>query len=355
MSKTRARIIQTVSVLVLCALAFWIGVADFSSCFASCAGNQPSDRVSETRIMLGTYCTITIGDRGKANLVDEAFRLCERMESLFSMNIEGSDVWRINNAFGEAVQVDLLTIEVIRRGIEFGELSDGMFDITIGRLTGLWDITGEVGGNQGRREVPHEFEINDARRTVDFRQIKIDDAQSTVALENPRAWLDLGGIAKGYMADKLAEFLLENGVDSAIIDLGGDIVVIGSRPDGEPWRMGIQKPFSAESELTGIMEYSDASVVSSGIYERQFVQDGVRYHHILNPDTGMPAVSDIIAATIVSDSAATGEGLSTIAVLLGSERARELFDEAPGFIGAVLILDDDSIQTIGEVNLELVS
>ena len=308
-----------------------------------CADKQV-EIVSETRLLLDTYCTITIhgsGDSGLlTDILDRAFEICRELEELFSITIEGSDVWKINHAGGEPVEVDAHTVEVVKAGLEFGDLSGGMFDITIGRLSRLWDF-----GNSNR--VPEQDKIDTARMTVDYRQVNING--NYVRLSNPDAWIDLGAIAKGYIADRIAEYLLEQGVTSALIDLGRDIVTIGSRQDGRAWRVGMAKPFGNDSDYIGVLEVAAASVVSSGIYERGFEEAGVWYHHILNPQTGMPAWSDIVSATVIANNAVIGEGLSTIAVLGGSEKAPTLLTQVPGFIGAVLVLENGEIQTLGDV------
>jgi len=173
----------------------------------------------------------------------------------------------------------------------------------------------------------------------------------TVLLADPDAWIDLGAIAKGYIGDRLAEFLVGRGVSGALIDLGGDVVTVGGRQNGRPWRIGVREPVVGSSELLGVVEASGVSVISSGTYERQLEVDGVSYHHILDPFTGMPVRSDVVSATVVAESAVLGEGLSTIAVLLGSELVSGLFERTDGFIGAVLVLDDGYVLVIGDVRL----
>ena len=305
-----------------------------------CATRQQSEQLSETRLLLDTYCTITIHGTVSTGLLDEAFLLCEELEALFSITIEGSDVWRINNSGGLPVKVDHRTIEVINAGLVFGEWSDGMFDITIGQLSRLWDFSAEP-------YVPSGSELERARETVDFRQVSI--AGDTVTLENPNAWIDLGAIAKGYIAYEIAKLLASRDVAGALIDLGGDIVAVGSRQDGSPWRIALQKPFGDPGEWLGVIELSWASVLGSGTYERQFEKDGVRYHHILDPNTGMPVVTDIVSATVITETAVLGEGLSSIAVLVGRSKIEELFSRASGFIGAVIVLDCGELLTFGDV------
>ena len=328
-----------------------------------CNTEQPSEQVSETRLLLDTFCTITIHGAVDRELLYEAFELCAEYEALFSITAPGSDVWCINHAGGEPVVVDSRTIEVIRAGLEFGELTDGMFDITIGRLSRLWDFSDAQDGSLSHeigccdiddtgdgslsfvRHIPTDEEIMQARATVDYRQVIISG--DTVQLLNPDAWIDLGAVAKGYIGDRLAEFLVERGVTGALISLGGDIIAAGNRRDGEPWRIALRDPFGGLGERLNVFEITGASVISSGTYERRFEVDGVIYHHILDPNTGMPVNTDVVSATVVVENALFGEGLSTAAVLLGSERALELFGrvEAQGLIRAVLVLENGEVIT----------
>jgi thiamine biosynthesis lipoprotein len=321
------------------ALLFCFSVALFA---AGCSDKRSNEHLSDTRLLLDTYCTITIHGDVDSSLLDEAFLLLAELEALFSITVEGSDVWRINNASGKPVTVDPRTVELIEVGLWFSELSHGMFDITIGRLSRLWDFG-------GMPKVPSEAEIEAALATVDYRQFFIDE--NTVLLANPNAWIDLGAIAKGFMAYEVAEFLAANGANGALIDLGGDIVAVGNRHDGSHWRVALQKPFGNAGEWLGVIEVSWACILSSGIYQRQFEADGVRYHHILDTTTGMPVISDVASATMITHTAVIGEGFSTVAVLVGSERAKELMRDIPGFVGAVLVLDNGDVLTFGEVDL----
>jgi len=305
-----------------------------------CADEQLGTQVSETRLLLDTFCSITAhGDFVAEELeaiVDDAFNYVAELEKLFSITRDGSDVWRINHAGGEPVVVDERTIEVIRAGLEFGELSDGMFDITIGRVSRLWDFN-----------IPLHSELEEALATVDYRQVVIDG--STVQLKNPDAWIDLGAIAKGYIAYKVAEFLAASDVSGALVDLGGDVVAVGNRRDGSPWRIALRDPFSRQGEWIGVIEVSWASVLGSGTYERQFELDGVSYHHIIDPRIGMPVDTDVVSAIVITETAMVGEGLSTLAVLLGSDGVSELFEHFHGFIGAVLVLDNGEWLEFGDV------
>ncbi|MCL2222694.1 MAG: FAD:protein FMN transferase [Oscillospiraceae bacterium] len=325
----------TISLIITAVLCIALVACDFDDR----SGQQV--RVTEPRFMLDTYVILTIHGYVAESVIEEAFDLIAELESLMSITIEGSDIYRINGSNGKPTIVDPRTIEVIRKSIEFSEISDGLFDITAGRLTRLWNF----GENEA---IPNETALIEAQKTVDFRQISI--LENTVTLSNPDAWIDLGATAKGYIADQVASFLIDNGITNALIDLGGDIKLIGSREDGNPWRLAIRNPFDQESEpFAAVIEVSDAAVISSGTYERSFEIDGIRYHHILDPNTAMSILTDVVSATVIAESGVIGEGLSTLAILKGSEAGTEILKTHPGFIGAILILEDGEIIEIGDV------
>jgi len=309
-----------------------------------CAENNQPGSVSDSRFLLDTLCTITIYAPDSRELLERAFELIEHYEALFSISIEGSDIWRINHAGGQAVAVAPETAELLAIGLEYGRLSQGKFDITIGRLSGLWDFTGASG-------IPNETELSFALSTVDYRQVEIEG--NKVALANPYAKIDLGGIAKGFILDRVFEFLRQSGAAGAVIDLGGDVAVLNSRPDGSPWRLGVRAPFSDDFGLLGVIEVQNVAVVTSGVYERRFEEGGVIFHHILDPQTGMPAVSDVISATIVSSSATAADALSSIIILGGSEIAQRLINESPEVTGALLVLESREKIELGDINISL--
>ena len=320
---------------------FLIMLVFFSFALAGCNNYNSLNPISETRLLLDTLCTITIFDQSKQGLLTETLDLCEKYESLFSRTIEGSDIWRINNSQGSPVVVERQTAELIQTGLEYGAFSGGLFDITIGRLSSLWDFNNQPA-------VPSPADLAAALNSVDYRQVLV--AGTSIQLNNAEAWLDLGGIAKGYIADQLAAFLKERGIESAVIDLGGNIVTIGVKPDGKLWHIGVEQPFSEHSKIIGSLAIGEASIVTSGIYERQFIENGELYHHILNPASGMPAESDVISATIVSESSAVGDALSTITILLGSEKAATLLAQTPGLLGALLMLNSGELLQYGDID-----
>ncbi len=306
--------------------------------------------LSKTDFALNTSCTITIygmsGSDGEA-VLDDAFKEIRRYENMLSRTVEGSDVCNINNAGGEPVEVSDDTIAVLKLSIEMGDISDGRFDITVGRLTELWNFTGDD------PHVPEQDAIDEAVKSVGYRNIEIEG--STVTLADPGAAVDLGGVAKGYIADRITDFLEEKGVSSAVINLGGNVVAMGSKGDGSPWNIGIERPYSDRTEVIGSVESSDETVVTSGTYERKFEENGVLYHHVLDPATGYPAQTDLESVTLTAKrgNSAFCDGLSTACLILGKEKAqvlvRELQEKYPEMELEAAFIDknDDIVQTDG--------
>ncbi|MCL2412182.1 MAG: FAD:protein FMN transferase [Treponema sp.] len=298
--------------------------------------------------VLGTVIVITIHERVPDSVYSDIFARIHEIENLMSVNIPTSDVSRINAAAGiEPVQVHADTFKVIERALYFARLSDGAFDPTIGPLTALWDITENP-------RVPSQEEIDEILPFINWRNVDLDERTNSVFLRYAGMALDLGGIAKGFAADEAARAADRAGVNSAIIDLGGDIVVLGRREDGNPWRIGVQHPDERRGTAVGFMEITEplATVVTSGIYERFFEADGIRYHHIFSPTTGFPARTGLLSVTIISDNSMDADALSTAIFVLGYERGSALLRFFPG-VKTVFVFEDRSIRTIGEVNFTL--
>ena len=233
-----------------------------------------------------------------------------------SLHKKNSDVSRINIlSGGDFYTPSSETLYVIKEGLKFSEMSNGKFDLTIGPLVSLWGI-----GNKDF--VPEIGKIKDALDRVDYAKLVISG--SGVKLLNTGMALDLGGIAKGYSSDRVREYLLSLGVKSALINLGGNIDVIGNKPDGSLWNIGIQHPRKKRGEYIGVIPISNSSFVSSGDYERFFIKDGVRYHHILDTKTGYPRVGEVISSSITSTKGIYGDAISTITFGLTIEEIKEL-------------------------------
>lgn len=268
-----------------------------------------------------TIIAIQLNDSQDEALIDTCFDMANTYEHYFSRTLKGSDIYNINHANGAPVEVHDETAELIRYGIAFGDLSGGVFDISIGALTDLWDIPNNNG------TIPAQSQIDAALATVDYRQITVDG--NTVTLGNPDAALDLGGIAKGYAADRMREYLNANGACEGFINLGGNVLTLGQKANDEPYHIGIRKPFGEDGETITAVDVTDRSIVTSGRYERYFEKDGHIYHHILDPKNGYPYDNGLNGVTILSDSSMVGDALSTICFALGQEKGTEFLSSMP--------------------------
>ena len=261
-----------------------------------------------------------------------AYQKAAELEAIMDRQQTESDVARINAAAGQhRVQVSAETFEVIRRGLEFGVLTDGAFDITVAPLLDLW------GFGTGDTEVPTEADLAATLQWVDYQKVHISEERLEVFLEDAEMRLDLGGIAKGYIVDQALDVLRQEGMISGSFDAGGDIRVLGEKPDGSPWRIGIRDPRD-RANLAAIVELRDQSVVTSGDYERFFIVDGERYHHILDPKTGMPT-RGLTSVTIIGDDAITTDTLSTAIFVMGLERGMDLIESLPGTETLIITAD----------------
>lgn len=338
----------------------------------ACNAKVPNNNqgVSKTSFHLDTVCTITIYsmddtqnkseeelEKEAFHLMTDAFKLCDEYEKILSKTVVGSDIYNINNADGKWVDVNQITAETIKKGIEYGNVSNGAFDITIGDVTDLWDFHKEDEDGEKTGELPDKNLLSEAAKHVDYNNIEIEG--NKVRLKDSNANIDLGGIAKGYIADKVAEYLELNGVTSAVVDLGGNIVVIGQKgssiKDGEGvnFSIGVASPVSDRGGLLGTILCSNKTIVTSGTYERYFEIDGVRYHHVLNPDTGYPVETDLLAVTIVGERGASADcdGLSTTCLALGKEKAVSLIEKTKD-VGAILVDSDGEVTAINVENFE---
>ena len=274
-----------------------------------------AEPINKIGYFFNTFVSITFYNDADAKYFEDCENLCRKYENLLSRTVEGSDIYRINNAGGEPVTIDDETAELLQIALSFCEKTDGAVDITVAPLMDAWNFTGE----ETDKIPPSEAEIYQLLSHVNYKNITLDG--NTVTLSDPEAAIDLGFIAKGYIADRLKEFLVEKGVKSAIINLGGNIQLIGSKPDGGDYLIGIKKPFSnaGKEETLTTLSLSDISSVSSGIYERCFTYDGTLYHHILDPKTGYPVNNDLYQVTILCKDSVYADALSTTLMLLGKE------------------------------------
>lgn len=295
--------------------------------FTGCGKKEP---ITKTAFYFDTVIQITLYDDSREASIDDCFQMAASYEKLLSRTVPGSEIDKINHSGGQAVAVSDDTMGLLKKGISYYELSGGAFDITLGGLSDLWDI----GGNPGN--VPAPDEIASALSHVGADGIQLLGSQ--VTLKDPQASVDLGGIAKGYIADKMKEALNGQGVTEGIINLGGNVLTLGPKSDGSPYTIGIQKPFSQEGSPLLSVEITDGTVVSSGVYERYFQVGDTIYHHILDPKSGYPYDNGLYSVSILGSSSADADALSTACFGLGLTEGLALIETLPD-TEAVFITD----------------
>jgi len=262
-----------------------------------------------------------------------------------SIRITASDLSRVNASAGiEPVQVHEETFKVIKRAVYYAELCGGAFDPTVGTLVSLW------GFNGGTPRIPSQEEINSVLPLINWRNIELYPETNSVFLTQHNMILDLGAIAKGYAVDEAARITKKAGITRAIIDLGGDIMVLGEKKDKGLWNVGLQNPDDEQGITIGYLKLSESAVVTSGVYERFFIEEGNRYHHIFQPYDGYPVNNGLLSVTIIAENAMDADALSTAAFVLGYEKGRALIESLPS-AEAVFIFQDYTIQTTPGVNL----
>ncbi|WP_434655515.1 FAD:protein FMN transferase [Thermoanaerobacterium thermosaccharolyticum] len=308
----------------------------FISLSLTACGNN-NQQYSRTDFMMDTVMQVTAYGKNAKKAVDESMEKLKEIDNLMSSQKNGSDVEKINeNAGKKYVKVNPETFYVIKTALKYGEISGGNFDITIAPLINLWGI------GTDHAHVPTESQIKDAMKYINYKDVLLDEKNDEVKLSRKGMSIDLGGIAKGYAADEIENIMKKNRVKHALINLGGSSVYMyGSKPDGSNWNIGIQDPFGDKGKYFAIVSGKDMLIDTSGNYERYFIQNGKRYHHILNPFTGYPAESGVVSTTIVSTNIKSidADALSTITFILGVEKGMKLIESMPG-VDAIFVTPD---------------
>lgn len=303
----------------------------------SCAPRE-QELQKRTQFIMGTLVEITVRemDVDKAqSAISSAFDEIRRLEKLMSTHLADSEISQLNDlAGGEpplAVSPDVL--DVIRRGIYWGNKSQGALDISIGPVSRLWQFDDE------NPAIPEAQRLAEAARLVNFREIEIDE--STVRLKQPGMSLHLGAIAKGHAVDRAMTVLEKNGIRHALINAGGDLKALGERKDGQPWTIGLQHPRQPE-KLSASVTLAGKAVATSGDYQRYFTKDNTRYHHILDPATGLPA-RGVISCTIIAETVMDADALATAVFVLGYEKGMALVDSMDGAEGMMITESGETI------------
>lgn len=313
-----------------------------NGCSGKMQAYSKTDFCFDTAVTLTIYDSVSAADETNA-LLDETMTLCKNYDAMFSRTKEGSDIYRINHSAGEWTTVSDETVSLIQSALEYCQLTDGMIDITIAPVKDLWDFSGSE-----NVKMPATSEIVSALEHVDYSFVEIEG--NKVRLTDSASGIDLGFIAKGYIADHIRSFLLERGVKSALLNLGGNIVVIGEKPDGSAFQIGVQEPFASAGTYCTTVSASQSvpgtsSVVTSGIYERCFEYNDKLYHHILDCETGKPAQTDLAGVTIIADSSLHADALSTTCLLLGLDKGVAYIEEMDNVEAVFITVDGEIVDT----------
>ncbi|MBQ8161886.1 MAG: FAD:protein FMN transferase [Clostridia bacterium] len=301
---------------------------------------EEAERVSGVGYYFDTVVTITLygtDEKELSSLLEDIWVECARYEHLLSKTIPGSDVSRLNEAHGEAIRVDPETWDILRRAKDISASSGHAFSVTIAPVTELWDFTG------GTQRMPDDDELAAALPLVDDEALELL-GDSMVRLPDGMK-VDLGGIAKGYIADRVAD-LCRDQVIGATLNFGGNVYAVGEKPGSAPFRVGIRDPQGGENSSIAVVSVKDISVVTSGIYERFFVKDGVSYHHILDPESGISAFTDLAGATIICTSSMDADAMATACIVMGREKALAYLQEN-GMDGLLIDRDNEIYTTPG--------
>lgn len=281
---------------------------------------------------MDTVMSVTAYGKQSESAVNAVTDEINRLDKLFSVQNKNSEIFRLNSE--KRLNLSDETLELITRSVEISTMTDGAFDITTEPLSRIW---GFYSGLENR--VPSEKEIKSVLPSVGAEHIKIDGAR--VSLDKSTS-LDLGAIAKGYASGRAAKILEENGICSALISLGGNVRAVGTKPDGSPWSVAVTDPDNS-SEQIGVLSVKDRAVVTSGGYQRYFEENGKRFHHIIDAETGCPAQSGLKSVTIVSQDDTLADALSTAIFVMGLQKAETLYSDNNDLFGAVLITDSNEI------------
>lgn len=289
-----------------------------------------TQKYSRKCLALDTVVDITVyGEHD--DVLDTMEEALDDYEARLSVTKETSEIAMLNKSGGEYKKVSTDIYNIINSAKRVNEITDGAFDISVYPIVKAWGFTGD------EYRVPNQDEIDRLKLNVNSKNIILDSDTLSVRLTTGMQ-IDLGGIAKGYISSKMISSMEKSGVESAIVSLGGNVQVLGTKPDGSAWRVGIQHPDYSDCYI-GVLSLINEAAITSGGYQRYFVQDGKTYHHIIDPDTGAPAETDILSVTVVTDKPIDGDGLSTAFFVMGTEKTLRFLEESPEYKAVILTKD----------------
>ncbi len=321
-------------------IAIIIFITIFFGVFPSGCGKKAAP-ITEQAFLLDTIVSVTYYSGSDRAAVREALALCKDYELVFSRTDPESELYRLNAAGSMAVSPALR--EVLELALDYCRESAGRYDVTLGGVSALYDFSGDA-------HRPDDAALYEALSHVGWENVQIDG--DTVTLTDPAAVLDLGSVAKGWIADRMKALLVSRGVEHAILSLGGNVLCLGGRPDGAPYKVGIQYPEKDSTALAATVSAREESVVTSGVYERFFVEDGKTYHHLLDPATGLPLESGLLAVSVVGPCSARCDALSTLCFALGADEGLAYINALEDYEAVFITSDRTARKSAGFAALE---
>lgn len=324
-----------IALLVLILLIISFGIIKFTNRSQEC---------NKDIFLMDTIINLKYSGKNSKKAMNESLDKLNEINNSMSLSNKKSTIFKINeNAGIKGIEVDSGFLKVVNTALYYGRLSQGAFDISIRPIDKLWGI-----GSKNER-IPSNDEISKNLKLVNYQNVITNNFNSTVFLKDKDMSIDLGGIAKGYAADELVSILKKNNLDSALINLGGNLYVYNKSEESKPFNIGIQDPKDENGQTFATLKVKNKSIVTSGNYERYFIKDGKRYHHIMDPKTGKPAESGIISSTIISDKSIDGDALSTATFILGVKRGTELINSLEG-VDAIFVTNDNNVYTTSGIS-----
>ena len=306
----------------------------------ACGPTASSFPVEQTFFLMDTVVKITVHQAEPHRDVDKTIQQCaefmRHIEQITSAHLDSSDIFRINQLAGQgAVSVSPETETILLRANEISKETNGLFDVSMGVVSRLW------GFGTGKYRIPEKVQIRRALDKVGYQFIHMENG--SVSLQKSGMALDLGGIAKGYIIDQAVTFLQSEGMTAGIVEAGGDLRIFGNHPKRGKWRIGVKHPRKTNQLLYGIIETDAVSIATSGDYERFFIQNGKRYHHILDPRTGYPA-SQCVSVTIMAGDALSADAYATAVFIMGPDEGIAFLESRPGLEGLVIYLENETLK-----------
>lgn len=300
-------------------------------CLSGCS--VANNKTQQEIYAMNTVMNLSVYGENATKAIQQAVEKINSLDVLFSVTNKSSDIYKVNSSQGETLNINQETADLIMEAYSYGAKSKGALDLTIYPVVKAWGFTTDT------YRVPTAAELTSLLKYVDYSAVKIDTDKSQVCI--PKHFeIDLGAVAKGYTGNKIIEILKQNGITSALINLGGNVQTLGNRPDGSKWTVGIQNPSSQSYFAT--LSVGEAAIITSGGYQRNFEQEGNIYHHILNPATGYPANNGIISSTVIAKDGTQGDALSTALYVMGTQQAIDYYKSDKTF-DMVLLTDNNTV------------